>query len=43
MIDDLKKLKAKPAYTEYPKVGHNSWQSLWHQGTLHLASGAEEK
>jgi len=34
MIDDLKKLKAKPAYTEYPKVGHNSWGKVY--GTKEL-------
>lgn len=25
MIDALKKVGAEPKYTEYPKVGHNSW------------------
>jgi len=29
MIDALKKAGGKPKYTEYPKVGHNSWDAAY--------------
>lgn len=29
MIDALKKAGAEPKYTEYPKVGHNSWDKAY--------------
>jgi predicted peptidase len=29
MIDALKKAGGKPKYTEYPKVGHNSWDKAY--------------
>jgi predicted peptidase len=29
MIDAIKKAGGKPKYTEYPKVGHNSWDAAY--------------
>jgi predicted peptidase len=29
MIEALKKAGAEPKYTEYPKVGHNSWDKAY--------------
>ena len=29
MIEALKRAGGKPKYTEYPKVGHNSWDAAY--------------
>jgi predicted peptidase len=29
MIDAIKKAGGNPKYTEYPKVGHNSWDAAY--------------
>jgi len=34
MIDALKKAGGKPKYTEYPKVGHNSWDKAYAEAEL---------
>ena len=37
MIKALKDAGAKPKYTEYPGVGHNSWDRAYaHRGTVHV-------
>jgi len=34
MIDAIKAAGGKPKYTEYPKVGHNSWDPAYAERDL---------